>query len=139
MTYRIDLLVVSSLLIFGACYQKVEDHGDVCVFTTTEPNGQNILRVRAQTDDAGWDYKGAYLKCTITVSGLEAHIETVFKDGKDPNDLAAAPLEGSCEVAVEPGDYTLDFDGEELFISVPGGEHVCFGYDFSTNDGAGTE
>jgi hypothetical protein len=131
MIYRFDLLVVSSFLIVGACNPKIEDEADVCVFTT-EVNGQNVLRVRAEGFLGAGDHRGAYLKCTVTVSGLDAHIETIAKTGKDPNDAGGGPLNASCEVAVEPGDYTLDYDGEERMITVPGGEHVCFGFDFNT-------
>jgi hypothetical protein len=94
---------------------------------TLEENGQSRLRVRARGYDCASDHKGAYLKCTITVDGFSAHIETVFKDGKDPNHACASPVEGTCEVVVEPGDYTLDFADEEQVLSVPDGVHVCFG------------
>jgi hypothetical protein len=133
MTRRLDLLVVSALMLLGACYSKEEDTGDVCVYTSEE-DGQNLLRVHAQGPGCTGDHRGAYLKCTITVDGLNAHIETVFKDGRDPNDACAGPVEATCEVVVEPGTYTLDFDGDELAIAVPEdeGEHVCFGPDFGT-------
>lgn len=128
---RLCLLFVSSFLILGACYHKEEDGAEVCVYTT-EVNGQNVLRAYAWGYPCAGDHRGAYLRCTITADGLDAHITTVFKNGKDPNDACAGWLENSCEVAVEPGDYTLDFAGNERMITVPGGEHVCFGFDFNT-------
>lgn len=133
MSCRLELLFVSSFLVLAACnYPKIEDHGDVCVYASEE-DGQNRLQVRAQGYGCTSDHKGAYLKCTITVDGQHAHIETVFKDGKDPNDACAPPVEGTCEVVVEPGDYTLEFDGEQQMIAVPGGDHVCFGIPFDTD------
>jgi hypothetical protein len=131
MAARFALPLVSSFLILSSCYDKIEDEADVCVYTTAV-TGQNVLKVLVQGFDGAGDHRGAYLRCTITVSGFDAHIDTVFKDGKDPNDALGPALHNSCEVVVEPGDYTLDFAGDERMITVPGDEHVCFGYDFIT-------
>lgn len=131
MAARFALPLVSSFLILSSCYEKVENHGDVCVYASEE-DGQSRLQVRARGDGCTSDHKGAYLKCTITVDGQSAYIETVFKDGKDPNHACAPPVEGMCEVVVEPGDYTLEFDGEQQMIEVPGGERVCFGFPLDT-------
>jgi hypothetical protein len=135
---RRDLLLVSSLLILGACndYPEYEDVGDVCVYAR-EVEGQDRLLVYAQVHGCSGDHKGAYVKCTVTVDGQSAHIETVYKDGKDPDDACIGPLEGSCEAVVEPGEYTLEFAGQHQPITVPGGEHVCFGIDPSTGTDAG--
>jgi hypothetical protein len=134
MAVRFAPLFVSSFLLLGACYEKVEDVADVCVYTTAA-TGQNVLKVLVQGFDGAGDHRGAYLKCTITVSGLDAHIDTVFKDGRDPNHALGGELHNECEVVVEPGDYTIDFAGDERMITVPGDEHVCFGYDFITEPG----
>ena len=130
MTCRLDLAVVASLVILSSCYEKIEDEADVCVLATNVASGQNFLQVRVQGFDGAGDHRGAYLRCTITVSGLDAHIDTVFKDGKDPNDALGPALYNSCEVAVPPGEYTLDFADDERMITVPGGDYVCFGVDF---------
>jgi hypothetical protein len=68
------------------------------------------------------------------VDGSTAHIQTVFQDGKDPDDSCRGPLETSCEVSVEPGSYIHAFDGDDRSIVVPGGEPACFSYDFDTED-----
>lgn len=133
MTRCLHLVAVSALMLLGACYSKVEDYGMVCAYTLEE-NGQSRLRVHASDNGCAGDHRGAYLKCTITVDGHNAHIETVFKDGRDPNDACVSGPEATCEVVVAPGDYTLDFDGEEQMLSVPDGEHVCFGgFDWGTS------
>lgn len=71
--------------------------------------------------------QGASLECTITVDGQLAHIETVFQDGKDPNDGCAGPLETTCVVDVEPGTYTIEYADEQIGFFVPGGQRFCIG------------
>jgi hypothetical protein len=129
MVRRLNLLLASSLVIQAACDEKIEDEGDVCVYTTAV-TGENVLRVLVQGFEGAGDHKGAYLRCTITVDGHHAHIDTVFKDGRDPNHALGPGLSNECEVVVEPGEYTIDFAGDEQMLGVPGDEHICFGYDF---------
>lgn len=133
MTYR--FLPTATLLLLAACtnYPEIEDSANVCVYA----EGQDRLVAYAQINNCAGDHKGAYLKCTITVDGQNALIETVFKDGKDPNHGCVGPIEGTCEAVVPPGDYTLEFDGDERMIVVPGGTHVCFGADPSTGTDGG--
>ena len=68
------------------------------------------------------------------MSGFDAHIDTVFKDGKDPNDALGPALENSCEVAVPPGKYALTFADGNRALTVPGDDYVCFGVDFINPD-----
>ena len=130
-------LLHSSIGLFGlslAChrYPEIIDDADVCV-TAIEADGEHTLFVEAQSNGCEVDHKGASLECTISVDGSTAHIQTVFQDGKDPDHSCPGPLMTSCEVTVEPGSYTLEFDGEQLPIVVPGGE-ACFGPDFDTDE-----
>ena len=113
-------------------YPEIIDDAAVCV-TAVEVGGQHKLFVEADSFGCQADHKGASLECTISVDGSTARIRTVLQDGKDPDHSCAGPLETSCEVTVEPGSYTLEFDGEQLPIVVPGGE-ACFSYDMDTED-----
>lgn len=131
MTCQRVFLMVCLVALSSACkFQEIEDEANVCVFA-----GESVLRVRASSYGCESDHRRAYLKCTITVDGLDANVETVFKDGHDPNDACARPLEATCEVTVAPGDYTLHFGDEEQSITVPDGEHACFGYAVGTDTG----
>jgi hypothetical protein len=125
--------LAASVLLLAACntYPEMEDVADVCVYAR-EIDGQNRLLAYARINNCAADHKGAYLKCTITVTEQDAHIQTVYKDGKDPNHACHGPLEGSCEAIVEPGDYALAYDGDQQSITVPGGDYVCFGADPNT-------
>ncbi|HLT36831.1 MAG TPA: hypothetical protein VK034_11105 [Enhygromyxa sp.] len=123
---------MSAALSIGCQYPELVDHGYVCV-STAEIDGQHRLTVAVQSEDSCVaDYKGASLECTVGVDGSSVAIMTIFKDGKDPDSGCLGPLETRCEVDVEPGSYTLEFDDETLTIDVPGGEQACFGYDFDT-------
>jgi hypothetical protein len=115
----------------GACkFHEIEDEANVCVYA-----GESVLRVHASSFGCESDHRNAYLECTITVDGEDALVETVFKDGHDPNDACAPPLETTCEVTVTPGDYTLHFGDEQQSITVPDGGHACFGYAVGTDTG----
>jgi hypothetical protein len=115
------------LVLLGCQYPEVIDEDRVCV-SIQEVEGQYRLFVEAESGDyCAADHKGASLECTITVDGQLAHIETVFQDGKDPNDGCAGPLETTCVVDVEPGTYTIEYADEQIGFFVPGGQRFCVG------------
>ncbi|HLT39104.1 MAG TPA: hypothetical protein VK034_22625 [Enhygromyxa sp.] len=105
-------------------YPEIADYGVVCV-TAEQSGDQHRLVVDANSSDCASDHEGASFECSISTDGLVAHIETVFQDGKDPNDACAEPLETTCEIEVEPGSYTLEFAGEQYQLEVPGAGRVC--------------
>lgn len=133
MAYR-SLLWIGLLGLSLAChrYPEVIDYAAVCV-SAIEVDGQHKLFVEADSFGCEADHKGASLECTISVDGSTAHIQTVLQDGKDPDHSCQGALETTCEVTVEPGDYTLEFGDDHLPIVVPGGE-ACFSYDMDTED-----
>ena len=60
------------------------------------------------------------------MDGDVAHIETLFQDGKDPNDACADQLKTTCQIEVEPGKYMIEFAGEDLYgLDVPSDEELC--------------
>lgn len=122
------LLSLAALLPLGCSYPETIDEDVVCVSIQALGGDQYRLLVEAQSGDhCAADHKGASLECTITVDDQLAHIETVFQDGKDPNDACAGPLETSCSVDVEAATYTLEYAGDQIGYFVPGGERVCIG------------
>lgn len=130
---RLGLTLALLVLLAGCPYPEQIDYGAVCV--SAKQNGdQHVLVVDASSGDCASDHKGASFECTITSDGSTAHIETVFRDGKDPNDACAPPLETTCEVAVEPGTHTLVFADEQHEFEVPSNSRICFpgGFDHST-------
>jgi len=115
---------IVALLLGCQQYPEIIDGERVCV-SVEELDGQYRLFVEANSGDCAADHKGASLECTISVDAQHAHIETIFQDGKDPDDACAGPLETTCEVDVEPGTYTLEYAGEQHEIVVPAGERTC--------------
>lgn len=105
-------------------YPEVMDYGRVCV-TAVEEAGGHVLSVDASSQDCAGDHRGAMFECSITVEGTRALIETVFRDGDDPNLACAAPLEARCEAEVGPGTFTLAFADEEWELTVPSDDRVC--------------
>src|SRR5690606_28748946 len=91
-------------------------------------DGQYRLLVEVDSgNQCARDHKGASLECTITVDEQLVHIETVFQDGKDPNDGCAGPLETTCTVDLEPETYTIEYADEQYGYFVPGGQRFCIG------------
>jgi hypothetical protein len=106
-------------------YPEIEDYGGVCV-TAEQDGNKHFLVVVAGSQDCASDHKGASFECSISIDGDVAHIETVFRDGKDPNDACADQLETACQIEVEPGQYTLEFADEDVFgLDVPSDEEIC--------------
>jgi hypothetical protein len=125
MNFRVSILPTLAVLLLGCSSPEIIDDAQVCV-STDELDGQLRLIVDASGNACAADHKGASFECTITTDGFDAHVETVFQDGKDPNDACIGPIMTTCEVLVEPGTYTIEFDGEEVVIVVPDGDQACF-------------
>lgn len=121
---RIGLLLSPVVLL--ACYPEHGDYGGVCV-TAEQDGDKHVLVVTADSLDCASDHKGASFECSISVDGSAAHVETTFKDGKDPNDACANSLIATCEIAVEPGTYTIEFADEDKSLAVPSDSVVCLG------------
>jgi hypothetical protein len=124
MTRLVSSFTFATLLLGCQQYPEIIDEDRVCV-SVQEVDGQLRLFVEADSGGCAADHEGASLECTISVDGQLAHIETVFQDGKDPDDSCAGPLETTCAVDVEPGTYTVEYADEQYDLVVPGGERIC--------------
>ena len=131
---RSSSLVVLVVLVGCQQYPEISDYGQLCV-SAQEVDGEHRLVVDANSGDCAGDHEGASFECSITADGLVAQVETVFQDGKDPNDACNGALETTCEVTVEAGTYTIEFAGEQRALIVPGGEPTCFPEGSSGTDG----
>lgn len=117
----------SPVVLLAAClYPEQSDYGGVCV-TAKQDGDKHVLVITADSLDCASDHKGASFECSISVDGSHAHVETTFKDGKDPNHACANSLMTTCEVEVEPGSYTIEFADEDSTLEVPSAEVVCLG------------
>ncbi|MFO7562748.1 MAG: hypothetical protein R6X02_08920 [Enhygromyxa sp.] len=123
------------LLLLVGCQQYPEqlDYGVVCV-SAEQSGGQHRLVVEANSADCASDHEGASFECSISAEGSAVQIETVFRDGKDPNDACAPALEATCELEVEAGTFSLEFAGEQYELEVPSQNRVCI-----PGGGSGTE
>ena len=110
--------VLGAIVLIG-CAEPMYDHGTICAVA-----GADSVEVTAYVS-CGSDHEGATLECTATETGSTVLVETVFKDGKDPNDGCAPALTASCGAAVEPGEITVAFAGEEWPLTVPDGGTIC--------------
>lgn len=119
-------LLLSPITLLAACYPEQSDYGGVCV-TAEQDGDKHVLVVTADSLDCASDHKGASFECSISVDGSLAHVETTFIDGKDPNDACANSLVTTCEIEVEPGNYTIEFAAEDKSLEVPSDEVVCLG------------
>jgi hypothetical protein len=118
-------LALLPLLTGGCLHPEIDDYGGVCV-TAEQDGDQHRLVVVADSHDCASDHKGASFECSISVDGFVAHVQTVFQDGKDPDHACANSIVTSCEVAVEPGVYTIEFaDEKPEQLEVPGDQQVC--------------
>lgn len=119
------MLLALPLPLALGCYPEVIDEDQVCV-SIEENADQYRLFVEAESGDhCARDHRGASLECTITMDGQLVLIETVFQDGKDPNDGCAGPLQTTCEVDLEAGTYTVEYADKQYGYHVPGGERFC--------------
>ena len=120
---RNRLVVFFPIALLG-CYPEVIDGDRVCV-VAEEVDGQHRLVAQAFSDGCESDHEGASLECSIESEGFDAHIQTVFRDGKDPNHACAEPLVTTCTLDVEPGTHTLHYAGDEIALDVPSDAEVC--------------
>jgi hypothetical protein len=118
-------LPLIALLLGCQQYPEIEDYGGLCV-RAEQGGDKHLLVVLADSHDCASDHEGATFECSISIDGSHAHVETVFQDGKDPNDACAQSLQTMCQVEVEPGTYTIEFAGDDTqMITVPSDEVVC--------------
>jgi len=101
-------------------FEEQANYGLVCA--TPVPGG---IEVEASSDDCAGDHDGATFACTVSADGSTLHIETVFQDGRDPDDGCAPPLETSCSASAPDGEYTVEFGSESYPLSIPSGGTVC--------------
>jgi hypothetical protein len=103
------------------------DVGGVCV-TSLEIDGELQLLVEANSGECDADHKGASFECSVSVEGSTVRVETEFQDGKDPDQGCAGPLFTTCEITLNPGNYTIVFaDWPEVALPMPGEDGVCVG------------
>jgi hypothetical protein len=116
--------VVTAALFGCQRYPELIDYGRVCV-TAEQIGDQHRVVVEANSEDCAADHDGATLACSINSDAAKVQIETVFQDGKDPNDGCGGPLTATCTLEVEPGTYTMAFGDEQAELTVPSNDRLC--------------
>lgn len=107
------------LALFAAlagCSEERVDEAQMCFVSATDR-----LVVEVSWPCAS-DHRGAELSCEMTLEDDGAlRVESVFVDGRDPNDACAPPLGAECSSPpLDDGTYEVRYGDETFELTVPG-------------------
>lgn len=104
------------LVMLPGCAEERVDEAAICFASATDR-----LEVQVSWSCAS-DHRGAELSCEVTLEDDGAlRVESVFVDGKDPNDACAEPLTAECSSPpLEDGSYEVRYGEETFAVMVPG-------------------